>query len=321
MMIIFFIGAAAVLAGSFGKNDDARRRSDQKTADALAQAKAALIGYAVADPNRPGELPCPDFNNDGESNPTSDYSGSNCKTLVGWLPWKRLRLPDLRDGSGERLWYAVANDFHANGTTPLNSGVSGALSITGSQPASNLVAIVFAPGAPLQGQVRPILPNTFFANTDVAKYLEANNALSISNVNFVTGNNTAVFNDRLLPISHDELFGVVNKRMAAEIRGNPTGNPTSGLYYAYATSRNQLFPLASSGDGNAGTSKSGFVPYNDLGFPAGTKDMLVTNNHWLDDSVTYTVANDQKTAIITVASPSVSLCLTPTAATLCTPSP
>jgi hypothetical protein len=27
---------------------------------------------------------------------------------MGRLPWKTLRLPDLRDGHGERLWYEHA---------------------------------------------------------------------------------------------------------------------------------------------------------------------------------------------------------------------
>lgn len=287
-MAVLLIGAGVTILGSL-RTGDTQHLADQKTADALAQAKVALIGYAVADPNRPGELPCPDFNNDGDSIPVEDYSGSNCKSLIGWLPWKLLRLPDLRDGSGERLWYAIANNFHANGTTPLNSTVSGALSITGSQPASNVVAIVFAAGAPVPGQVRPTLPGTFVANTDVAKYLEANNALSAANVNFVTGNNTAVFNDRLLPISHDELFGVVNKRIAAEIG--------KGLQAYFVTQGD--YPLA------ANNRTAGAVPTAGI-----TYDTWLSSENWLTAGVsTYSVSNDQAQACIRISQPATMLSL------------
>lgn len=310
-MAVLMIAAGVAILGSL-RNGDTQQLSDQKTADALAQAKAALIGYAAADPNRPGELPCPDFNNDGDSTPVIDYSGSNCKTLIGWLPWRLLRLPDLRDGSGERLWYAIANDFHANGTTPLNSAVSGALSITGSQPVNNVVAIVFAPGAPLPRQSRPTAP----ASMNISRYLEGLNATGGVNRTFEARIGSATFNDKLLALYHDELFGVVNKRIAAEIRGDLT----TGLYRAYAESSSQesyrVFPLAALADGSR--AKSGFVPYSD---PTFTASSMLTNNRWLTDSVTYTVANDQKTATITVKSPSKSLCLTPTAATPCVPTP
>src|SRR5258706_8634153 len=58
VMIALAAGALAVtLLSSFG----AKLRSDRVTENALAKAKDALIAYAVTDPNRPGELPCPDL--------------------------------------------------------------------------------------------------------------------------------------------------------------------------------------------------------------------------------------------------------------------
>jgi hypothetical protein len=92
--------------------------SDRITAAALAQAKDALIGRAAADDNRPGSLPCPDFDN-GTINPlntsndgTADLlNGIECPSYIGRLPWRTLGLPDLRDGSGERLWYALSRAF------------------------------------------------------------------------------------------------------------------------------------------------------------------------------------------------------------------
>jgi hypothetical protein len=37
---------------------------------------------------------------------------------LGRLPWKTLGLPDLRDGDGERLWYAVSSATRACSTAP-----------------------------------------------------------------------------------------------------------------------------------------------------------------------------------------------------------
>src|SRR3972149_3020211 len=89
--------------------------------DALAQAKAALIMYVTItnlSTTRPGAFPCPDTDNNGTANL---YSGTNCPgyvsgsdVYVGRLPWQTLGLPDLRDSSGERLWYAVSRDFARN---------------------------------------------------------------------------------------------------------------------------------------------------------------------------------------------------------------
>jgi type II secretory pathway pseudopilin PulG len=82
---------------------------------ALAQAREALLAYASARPLDaivgPGYLPCPDLDDDG-------WAESTCGSMTGetgqWqrlgrLPWKTLGLPDLRDASGERLWYAVSS--------------------------------------------------------------------------------------------------------------------------------------------------------------------------------------------------------------------
>ena len=76
---------------------------DKKTVAALAEAKAALLGFgaqsgAALGSARPGELPCPDINNSG-------VEAASCNgNVVGRLPWKTLGINDLRDGDGERLW-------------------------------------------------------------------------------------------------------------------------------------------------------------------------------------------------------------------------
>jgi hypothetical protein len=92
---------------------------------------------------------------------------------IGRLPWKTLGIPDLRDGDGERLWYAVSNNFKNNSrttctamapeaTTCLNSDTRGTITIrnavgtivydaTNPDPASSgVIAVVFSVGAVLR---------------------------------------------------------------------------------------------------------------------------------------------------------------------------
>jgi hypothetical protein len=118
-----------------------RLERNRVTERALAKAKEALIAYAVSaklditGQARPGDLPCPDISDSGSA-------GTSCSnaagTTIGRLPWKKLGLEDLRDGYGERLWYAVANPFKNNPrVVPLNSDSRGTITVR--DPAGNIV--------------------------------------------------------------------------------------------------------------------------------------------------------------------------------------
>lgn len=149
MLVIMILGAAAFLLASL--NSSALQNSrDRITTDALAQAKEALIGYAAkvqisassaSNQPRPGDLPCPDTNNDGlQESSCGNAAGSTGQAArLGRLPWKTLGLPDLRDASGERLWYAVSNNFKYNtrNTTLLNSDTPGTITVRDS--AGNII--------------------------------------------------------------------------------------------------------------------------------------------------------------------------------------
>src|ERR1700675_860066 len=107
MLLLLLVGAGVGAAlFSFLSSSRLGLERDQKTTAALAQAKDALIGRAASDNNRPGSLPCPDTNNDGSA---ELFVGNNCPSYIGRLPWRTLGLPDLRDSSGERLWYALSS--------------------------------------------------------------------------------------------------------------------------------------------------------------------------------------------------------------------
>ena len=110
--IVLFLAACALVAASVLRPAAERDRLSDR---ALAQAREALVAYAADRPITawvgPGYLPCPDTDDDGWAEPTcgSQNGDSGQEQRIGRLPWKTLGLPDLRDGYGERLWYAVSS--------------------------------------------------------------------------------------------------------------------------------------------------------------------------------------------------------------------
>ncbi len=191
------------------------------TAWALAEAKSALIGYALtyaethpgsaipppyAQPQ--GFLPCPDQDGDGSQ---STPCGSAGVSVIGWLPWEDLRLQPLRDGAGECLWYAVSGNYKNNPKVSLTSDTDGQFvvkdaggnTVAGADPSGSdrAIAIVFAPGPPIDPPGPPpsqfrapgsALGETQCASTDSAgainqavNYLEtlSNGTVSINNSN------------------------------------------------------------------------------------------------------------------------------------------
>lgn len=196
--------AALFVAGLAG-NLSRENETSQRTTDALAQAKEALIGYAANYPDEhPGRvfgyLPCPDRDG-GTGEGTADTTcGSTDVTVIGRLPWKTLELPPLRDGDGECLWYAVSGNFKNNPPTALmnwdTNGLIAVMTPDGSNfaaggsgstaiPTRRAVAVIFAPGAILPGQDRSLAatnpPSTCGGNYNPANYLDTDTASAINN--------------------------------------------------------------------------------------------------------------------------------------------
>ncbi|HEY6863408.1 MAG TPA: ubiquitin-activating E1 FCCH domain-containing protein [Burkholderiales bacterium] len=194
---------------------------EQTTMSALLKAKSALIAYAASEqwqlyknqsPNQPGGLPCPDQDDDGDA----DCVGAgitNSISLIGRLPWKTIGTEDLRDSSGERLWYAVSRNFRKlYGTTVINSDTPGQLTVTGTASGSNIVAVIIAPGQVTQGQ------NRVTGHNSAAAYLEGFNAND--SVNFIFTTNalpTDALNDRLVAITQADLMAAVEPVVSARI--------------------------------------------------------------------------------------------------------
>lgn len=175
--MVLLAAMGALLAFEVASRSSSSQR-ERITERALAQAAEALVAHAADRPITsvvgPGYLPCPDADDDG-------WAESTCGSLagelgqserLGRLPWKTLGLPDLRDGSGERLWYAVSSKhkgllncaasracvdmspISAVGSITVRDA-SGALLHDGTvadplrMQGAGAVAVVIAPGAPL----------------------------------------------------------------------------------------------------------------------------------------------------------------------------
>jgi hypothetical protein len=250
-LVLLVLGALAAIVTGVNASSVQLDRNRQ-TLSALQQAREGLVGWAASQASLgPGHLPCPDLDNDGDS------EGAACGTAatrVGRLPWKTLGLPDLRDANGERLWYAVSRCFLERqiGTETaqcateyrVNSDTRGSLTIGGSAPANEVVAIVFAPGAALAGigQSRSG-PGT----TAVANYLEDENAAGIDDL-FVATAASDNFNDTVLALRAEDLFPSVENAVRGRI-----ARELVPVVEAYRTAWGGVYPFAAAFDGRPST--------------------------------------------------------------------
>ena len=243
LILVMMLAIAAVSFIVFAAPGERNQlAASQKTTEALEAARDALIGFAaarVSNTDRLGDLPCPAI-----SYATGD-AGTTCSTAtsrIGFLPWRTLGIPDLRDGSGAPLLYAVSNGFKNNPRTGiLNSDTAGDFTVAG----ENAIAIVLAPGLPIGTQDRSV------ATFNVANFLELGNADG-NNV-FDISTETATFNDRLLWITPRAFFPPLEQRAMRVAQ-------QALLNYFSLTNR---FPFADQylGGASCQTSGGGRIPY------------------------------------------------------------
>lgn len=254
VVLVAFGIAAAIISTTASVSVSATTKQDATTASALADARAALIGRAVGDNNRPGSLPCPDTNDDGVA---ETFSGSDCPSYIGRLPWRTLGLTDLRDGSGERLWYMLSTRFRDNSAAqPINTDTLGNVTVYSGNTSTTLTtqgaAVIFAPGATVGSQVRDTTAN----QNNSANYLESaygvNNASSAGP--YISTQPTTTFNDRLLVITAADLMTPVERRVASEILTllNSYKTATAASCNCYPWADNNF-----NGSSNSGTSRGG----------------------------------------------------------------
>ena len=201
LLVLGVLAAYLALRSVAGVNTE----RDRVTASAMAQAKAALIGFAVtyAD-THPGQvngyLPLPDLGSSRNNNVTlsegvtaANFLGNSVHlSVLGRLAWRTLDIGPQRDGTGNCLWYAVSGTYQdALKSNPLNWDSLGQFDIYNSDgtPAGTVstsatehqraVAILFAPGEALAGQTRTssVVDNVTECggNYDARNYLDSFN--------------------------------------------------------------------------------------------------------------------------------------------------
>jgi hypothetical protein len=233
---LLVVGALYFLANWAGP-DILNAYRAQKTAAALAQAREALIGFAVtyrdAHPGEVfGQLPCPDTDNDGVAELNC---GLKDVTVVGRLPWKTLGLSDLRDGANECLWYVVSGHFKYNPKTDfLNWDTTSRIALVSADGQASAptpgehgapIAVIVAPGGPVTGQSRtPVGATVCGGNNTPGAYLEGMAIAAAAETEGVPATNTTVTvstaastangtnNDTGVAIYSRDIFDQVQKR-------------------------------------------------------------------------------------------------------------
>lgn len=248
---------------------------DARTRQSLQEAKAALIAYAASQAwkavdkdDQPGALPCPSADDNGTAATacTSAGTSSSASTRLGRFPWKTIGTTDLRDASGQVLWYALSNTFRkVSGTTVINSDTQGTLTVyddqnsTSTPVQSSVVAVIIAPGQAVSGQNR--------SNNTVSDYLECRNAqvADTFSVSAPAASNSGscpyssgtvvsqIFNDQVIVVTQADLMAVVEPAVAARLESDI--KPALRTYYTQWGG----FPYPANftgGPGHPGTTKN-----------------------------------------------------------------
>jgi hypothetical protein len=230
--VLLAMAALLLLTASiyFARGLIARPTSDESIQAqmlALRDAKNALIAYGAIEDSTPGSLPCPDVDNDGDSDTTNCSVGA--PETLGCLPWKTLGLPPGEQYGIERIWYALSPTFKNSLNASLrniparqiNLRNAGSMTVRTQSGGTSIIAAVIAPGHALTGQVRPPFANHTCDTTTASAYLEAK---TIGTVAFSNASGTgdivrsapdANFNDTVQTLSHDEVLRPVLRTVLA----------------------------------------------------------------------------------------------------------
>lgn len=253
IIFAFLLGLTVTSLGiKFISGSGFRIQQSSKNIQALAEAKATVIGYVVSGQSGAGVgiFPCyEDYTKIGFS--TEGDAASSCSTTnIGRIAWHTIGAGDLVDGNNDKLWYALSAGFRA---VPINSDTPAQLSIDGVQ--NQAVALLFSPGIMLSGQTRPT--PTSSSAPSITNYLETEN--SDGDQDFITGASTATFNDNMLAIKADDIFPILEKRVLGEFTNYlkaykavwgafpfpaAFGNPNLATYVGNSASTGGFLPIS-----------------------------------------------------------------------------
>lgn len=247
LIALLAMGGLYFLLGNLSP-ESMHAQSQQRTVQALGEAREALVGYAVRFRDEQlktgtsglvyGYLPLPDLgssrnNNTGctqEGCDAANFTGNALNVMaIGRFPWRALGTGPLRDGNGECLWYAVSGSHQRiQRGSPMNwdtlshidivvADGSAAMVSAITSPHDRPIAVIFSPGPPLAGQNRGASATDTVTqcggNYAVNNYLDPSAAADLAGItNYLAGSvNSASGNSSVAnkPLSS---AGTVNRR-------------------------------------------------------------------------------------------------------------
>ena len=241
---LMLAATSAVAVKAINNNGNNQIARDKLTAAALAQAKEALIGYAITYGDThsgevQGYLPCPDTSglDIGGEGAAAGNCGTQDISVIGKLPWKTLHLAPLRGGDSECLWYAVSGTYKNNPATGLmNWDTNGQLQVYApdgttllTTPDHQAVAVIISPGMAL-GTAHPPASGTASCGGSYisANYLDNDTVHHINNSDIaagkfiqrhqdrdVNGNVILTVNDQVAYITKQDIWNAMKKREEA----------------------------------------------------------------------------------------------------------
>lgn len=236
----------------------------RRTNEALAEAREALIGYALKyrDMEGPtvvyGYLPLPDLgtsrnnnvdpncrdalNNPVEGCDAANFAGNTVNTtVIGRFPWRALGTGPLRDSHGECLWLAVSGSHQRKQqVVPMNWDTTGQLDVLAANGSNALipitasahdrpVAVIFSPGPPLPAQSHSKSATDDVTqcggNYDAANYLDPGTAGALAGLaNYFGGSTNSASGDTSATAKALAIHGDIHRRNDGTLWSN--GCPT-----------------------------------------------------------------------------------------------
>lgn len=257
----------------------------EKTRKVLAEAKQALIDYAVINWTKTGEggklakLPCVQataINPEGKQDPKCGTAYNNA---IGYFPWGTLGTGVLKDQSGSCLLYAVSPAYKISPAAALNPDSYGQFQIIdsksgviiqGATPEDRPVAVIFAPNSAMGAQTRnhdlATLCGKDYGN--ISAYLDNDGTINNASINsadnqldqFVqsyigSDKNANPLNDMLVTITHDEIWAALDSTIRNSAFNTRMENLTEAIalcFLEYGLNNGRRLPMPAALDLNGG---------------------------------------------------------------------
>ncbi len=300
MFLVLILSALSVVLVNYRFNTSSLERDAQGLRD-LYEAKQILLSYAARAHGResdnalerrelqlarPGELPCPDADNSGQSTfPNFDYLGANCRYQAAWFAWETFDAPGISNNTSSDIWFAVAEGFaNKSGLGGYNEPVLNYLSpVTMTLDGNPVVAVLIYSGEAFPYQLQRHVNDAAIAQDS---FFEAENADSNNN-EFVSQSIVTDFNDIAIGITLDELLITVEKQAVIAIAKRLNQYfLDNGQYPAPSTTGDLCDMPLLPGQGNIPKNCIGIVSTApSLPFPLASAedaaDVWVVRNEWL----------------------------------------